>query len=173
MLLVSETALPQLADACTVVKVPPLRVRPSDVRTMQAYFLRNLARQRDLPGIRLSDDAGGGAGSEGRKGCRGRKGRSLEVRVWLHHFEGLQGCCMTAVQLHPWRPPLPPVRSLESYTYPLNISELKTMVERAATQVGVRVHVCVCARMCTCEGVPAAEMQRCSIGAGQQLGGGE
>ncbi len=70
------------------------------------------------------------------------------------------------------------MRSLESYTYPLNISELKTMVERAATQVGVRVYVCVCARMCTCEGVRGCvgvsvclPRQRCSIGAGQQLGG--
>jgi transcriptional regulator with AAA-type ATPase domain len=60
VLLVSETALPQLADVCTVIKVPPLRVRPSDVRAMQAYFLRSVARQRDLPGIRLSDEAGGG-----------------------------------------------------------------------------------------------------------------
>ncbi|EFN59248.1 hypothetical protein CHLNCDRAFT_56815 [Chlorella variabilis] len=83
ILLVSEIALPQFADLATVIKVPPLRVRRSDVRAMQAFFLRNIARQRDLPRITLTDEA---------------------------------------------------VRQLESYSYPLNIVELQTMVERAATQ---------------------------------------
>jgi len=40
------------------VQVPPLRVRRSDVRAMQAFFLRGIAKQRDLPNLRLSDEAG-------------------------------------------------------------------------------------------------------------------
>ncbi|PSC70095.1 ATPase AAA [Micractinium conductrix] len=83
IILVSETALPEFAPLCSVIKVPPLRVRPSDIRTMQSYFLQRVAKQRGLPFIRLSDEA---------------------------------------------------VRQLEAYSYPLNISELKTMVERAAAQ---------------------------------------
>lgn len=83
IILVSETALPQVAKLCYVIKVPPLRVRPADVRAMQAFFLRAVAKQRDVENLQLSDEA---------------------------------------------------VRQLESYTYPLNITELKTMVERAAAQ---------------------------------------
>ena len=66
-------------------QVPPLRVRPADIRALQAFFLRSIAKQRDVPDIFLTDEA---------------------------------------------------VRALESYSYPLNITELQTMVERAVAQVG-------------------------------------
>ena len=65
--------------------MPPLRVRPADIRALQAFFLRAIAKQRDVADIFLTDEA---------------------------------------------------VRALESYSYPLNITELQTMVERAVAQVG-------------------------------------
>ena len=66
-------------------QVPPLRVRPADIRALQAFFLRAIAKQRDVADIFLTDEA---------------------------------------------------VRALESYSSPLNIPELQTMVERAVAQVG-------------------------------------
>ena len=76
---------------CPCLQVPPLRVRPRDIRSLQRFFLHELQKQRaDLGSggpVQLTDDA---------------------------------------------------VRQLEAYSYPLNITELRTMVERAASQVGVR-----------------------------------
>ncbi|KAI3423796.1 hypothetical protein D9Q98_009634 [Chlorella vulgaris] len=83
IILVSESALPKLAPLCTVIKVAPLRVRPQDVRALQAFFLRNIGRQRGLPNLRLTDEA---------------------------------------------------VRQLQACSFPYNIAELQTMVERAAAQ---------------------------------------
>lgn len=39
--------------ACAL-QVPPLRVRPSDVRAMQAFFMREIARERNLPRLTLT-----------------------------------------------------------------------------------------------------------------------
>jgi transcriptional regulator with AAA-type ATPase domain len=83
IIITAEEAQDELRDLCYMIKVPPLRVRPSDIRAMQAFFLRSIAREKDMDNISLTDEA---------------------------------------------------VRQLEAYSYPLNIAELKTMVERAAAQ---------------------------------------
>ena len=77
-------ALAHAVTSLPAMQVPPLRVRPADIRALQAFFLRSIAKQRDVPDIFLTDEA---------------------------------------------------VRALESYSYPLNITELQTMVERAVAQV--------------------------------------
>ena len=45
MVVVAERALPALEGLATVIKVPPLRVRPTDIAAMQAYFLRERERR--------------------------------------------------------------------------------------------------------------------------------
>ena len=89
--------LPQPHALCVCgvrcLQVPPLRVRPRDISSLQRFFLHELQKQRA--------NLGGGAGGGGSQ-----------------------------VQLTP-----DAVRQLEAYSYPLNITELRTMVERAATQV--------------------------------------
>ena len=54
-------------------QVPPLRVRPSDVRTMQAFFLKRVAQEKGLESLTLSDDAVRGPGARGQCCKAGRR----------------------------------------------------------------------------------------------------
>lgn len=46
ILMTAETHVPELEGACTVIRCPPLRVRPADILDMQRYLLRIISRQR-------------------------------------------------------------------------------------------------------------------------------
>jgi hypothetical protein len=46
ILMTAETHMPELEGACTVIRCPPLRVRPADILDMQRYLLRIISRQR-------------------------------------------------------------------------------------------------------------------------------
>ena len=62
--------------------------------------------------------------------------RQLGLRKCHRQFPALPSCSPAGPE--PLSPFPRAVRQLESYSYPLNIVELQTMVERAATQVGAR-----------------------------------
>ncbi|GAB4815576.1 hypothetical protein N2152v2_002622 [Parachlorella kessleri] len=84
ILLTEEKHVPTVEAAVkTVIKVPPLRVRASDIKELASYFLKRIAKARGLGNLTLTPEA---------------------------------------------------VRQLESYSYPLNVKELQSMIERAATQ---------------------------------------
>ncbi|GIL70179.1 hypothetical protein Vretifemale_1031, partial [Volvox reticuliferus] len=92
IIMTSSRQLPQLDDrVATVIKVPPLRLRPGDVKDLQRFYLRQVVRQLD-------------------------------------------GATSTSSPRFAVTPAA--VRQLESYTWPGNITELQTVMERAVLQQG-------------------------------------
>ncbi|CAL8472261.1 g11803 [Coccomyxa elongata] len=84
ILMSSEQRMPDLEPLATLIKVPPLRVRPGDIADLARYFVGQAARRKGLPQARLTEEA---------------------------------------------------VKHLESYTFPNNIKELESILDRAASQL--------------------------------------
>jgi polyferredoxin len=58
IIMTAEKRVPALEPFCfTVIKVPPLRVRPEDIPDLAKYFLRTLAREQELGRLELTPDA--------------------------------------------------------------------------------------------------------------------
>jgi len=57
VILTGEQRVPKLEESATVIKVPPLRVRPEDVDDLAFYLLKTLSRQRGLGPLRLTPEA--------------------------------------------------------------------------------------------------------------------
>ena len=57
IIMTAEKRVPELEELSTVVKVPPLRVRPEDIDDLAIYLLRTISRQRDLGPVTLTPEA--------------------------------------------------------------------------------------------------------------------
>lgn len=57
IIMTGEQRVPKLEELATVIKVPPLRVRPEDIDDLAFYFLKTLSRQRGLGPLRLTPEA--------------------------------------------------------------------------------------------------------------------
>lgn len=60
LLMTAEARVAALEVHATVIKVPPLRVRPKDVPALTRFFLRQQARRRGLGDLQLTTEAGEG-----------------------------------------------------------------------------------------------------------------
>ncbi len=57
IIMTGEQRVPKLEEHATVIKVPPLRVRPEDIDDLAFYLLKTLARQRGLGPLKLTPEA--------------------------------------------------------------------------------------------------------------------
>lgn len=57
LILTAEQRVPVIEEYCTLIKVPPLRVRSEDINGIASYMLRSLAKQRGLGTVVLSNAA--------------------------------------------------------------------------------------------------------------------
>jgi polyferredoxin len=57
IIMTGEQRVPKLEEFATVIKVPPLRVRPEDIDDFAFYLLKTLSRQRGLGPLRLTPEA--------------------------------------------------------------------------------------------------------------------
>ena len=57
IVMTAETRVPALEEMSTVIKVPPLRVRPEDIDDLAKYLLRTLSRKRGLGELKLTPEA--------------------------------------------------------------------------------------------------------------------
>jgi transcriptional regulator of aromatic amino acid metabolism len=57
IIMTGEQRVPKLEELATVIKVPPLRVRPEDIDDLAEYLLKVLSRQRGLGPLRLTPEA--------------------------------------------------------------------------------------------------------------------
>jgi polyferredoxin/transcriptional regulator with AAA-type ATPase domain len=57
IIMTGEQRVPKLEELATVIKVPPLRVRPEDIDDLARYLLKTLSRQRGLGPLRLTPEA--------------------------------------------------------------------------------------------------------------------
>ena len=57
IIMVAETRVPKLEEYSSVIKVPPLRVRPEDIDDLAEYLLKVLSRQKGLGKMTLTPEA--------------------------------------------------------------------------------------------------------------------
>lgn len=57
IIMVTEINVPALEQYATVIRVPPLRVRPQDIGDLANFFLRSLARRRRLGALYITPEA--------------------------------------------------------------------------------------------------------------------
>ncbi|MEW5308688.1 MAG: hypothetical protein WDW38_000627 [Sanguina aurantia] len=126
VLMTSAAAVPKMQGLVALIKVPPLRVRPADIGALQKYFLTSVGR-RMAPGVSTPPPASAQAPAAQSTST---PAAAAVVSAPPADARGVPATATRAqLQLT-----AEATRHLEGYAWPGNITELATVVERAALQ---------------------------------------